>query len=66
MKRSFYLFIIFFSVMLSCKNQQEVDLNLMHLNHIAFSVNSDLTVLKKEILSLSHNIQYKIPFDQEV
>ncbi|MFC2103807.1 PDC sensor domain-containing protein [Bacteroidota bacterium] len=66
MKRLVLIFVVIFSIFNSCKNQQEEDLNLRHLNHIAESINSDLSLIKKEIINLARSSQYKIPFDKEI
>lgn len=66
MGRTVFLIIIFFSVLSSCKNQQEEDLNLRHLQYVAGNINSDLIQIENEMLNLSSNIQHKIPFGEDV
>ncbi|MFC2152173.1 PDC sensor domain-containing protein [Bacteroidota bacterium] len=66
MKRLVLILVVIFSIFSSCKNLQEEDLNLRHLNHIAESINSDLNSIKNEIINLTRTLQYKIPFDKEI
>lgn len=66
MKRFFVILLLVFSVFYSCKNPQEEDLNLKHLNHIAESINNDFESIRNEMYNLANSLQYKIPFDQEV
>ncbi len=66
MKRSFFIILFVFSIFYSCKNQQESDLNLKHLDHIAECINTDLCSVKNDIFNLANSLQYKIPFDKEV
>jgi hypothetical protein len=65
MKRNLFILLLF-SIIISCNNKQEEDINLKHLNHIAKSINSDLIQLKKEILTLSLQISHTIPFDKPI
>jgi hypothetical protein len=66
LKRSSILFFIFFFVIVSCNNDQEVDLNLQHLDYIAENINDDLIEIKTNILNLGNEIGYKVPFEKEV
>ena len=66
MKRSDIFIIVLFSFFISCNNNQESDLNLQHLDHIAESINNDLVTIKSDIINLTNVLQYKIPFEDEV
>ena len=65
MKRSGILLFVF-SLFVSCNNDQEMDLNLKHLDHIAETINTDLTTVKTEIINLGNILRYKIPFEEEI
>jgi hypothetical protein len=65
MKRS-GIIILFFSLFVSCNNDQEADLNLRHLDHIAENINKDLITIKTNIINLGNELRYKIPFEKEV
>jgi len=47
----------------SCRNSNEKDINLIHLNNIAECINNDLISIKKEVVQLTNEFQYKIPFN---
>ncbi len=64
--RSSILFFIFFSLFISCNNDQELDLNLRHLNHIAENINNDLITIRTNIIDLGNVLCYKIPFENEI
>ncbi|MCD4832463.1 MAG: hypothetical protein K8R31_01610 [Bacteroidales bacterium] len=66
MKKSIFIVFVLFSIFYSCKNQQESDLNLKHLDHIAECINTDLCSVKYDIFNLANSLQYKIPFDKDV
>ena len=66
MKKSIFIVLVLFCFLYSCKNQQESDLNLKHLDHIAECINTDLSSVKNDIFNLAYSLQYKIPFDKEV
>ncbi len=64
MKARVYIIWILFSIFCSCNKNQEADLNLKHLNHVAQSLNNDLVKVANDITDLSKDIQYKISFDK--
>ena len=66
MKRSVIFIIVIFSLLVSCDNNQDSDLNLQHLEHIAENINNDLVSVKSDIINLTNVLQYKIPFENEV
>ena len=41
-------------------------MNLKHINNIASIINNDLSIITQELVDLTNDIQYKIPFDKDV
>ena len=56
--------IILFSI--SCNNKQDSDLHLKQINNIASKINKDLSTATQELVNITTNLQYKIPFDSDV
>ena len=55
------LIIVLFAV--SCRNSNEKDINLIHLDNITECINNDLLSVKKELVLLTNDFQYKIPYN---
>lgn len=66
MGRVWVIILILISFISSCKNLQEEDINLKHLDYIAQSINNDLGSIRNEMFSLANSLQYKVFFDKEV
>ena len=49
----------------SCRNSNEKDINQIHLDNIAECINNDLLSIKKEVVQLTNEFQYKIPFNKD-
>lgn len=67
MKKYIYLLLIaLLFILISCKNKQEEDLNLKHLDQIAKSINKELKHISEDLEAFTFSLRYKIPFDQPV
>ncbi len=66
MGRIWVIILILISFISSCKNRQEEDINLKHLDYIAESINNDLGSIRSEMYNLANALQYKVSFDKEV
>jgi hypothetical protein len=60
------IFVFVLALFVSCSNNQEADLNLRHLDHVAENINNELITIKNSIKNLGNDIGYKIPFEKEV
>jgi len=66
MTKTFYISIIFFLVVFSCKNEKAEDLNAKHLDCIANNINNDLEEITESMISLTTNLQHNVNFDQKI
>lgn len=66
MGRIFIVIFILISILSSCQNLQEEDINLKHLDYIAESINNDFVSIRNEMFNLANSLQYKVFFDKEV
>ena len=65
MRKSFYIIILLLFIFSSCKTPQDEDLNLKHINHIANSINNDLSEIRENVFNTAKILQHNIPFNKE-